>query len=121
MIETAESDTALLPQSLLNCIHALDQKKAENMQLLYVGEYSSITDYFLIVTGTSNPHLKALGEAVVDSLDRDDVAATVTGAGDQSGWVVVDAFDFIIHIFTGEKRDFFRLEALWKDARRIEI
>lgn len=109
-----------LPVSIQQCVHALDQKKAERLRVLHVGDISSITDYLIIATGTSNPHLKALGQAVVDCLEESGVESVVSGTGDQSGWVVVDAFDFMVHIFTGEVRDFFNLEGLWKDGTLIE-
>ncbi len=105
-----KKETHTLPESIQQCVRALDQKKAEQLRVLYVGEISSITDYFIIATGTSNPHLKALGQAVLGSLEETGQDAVVTGAGDQSGWVVVDAF------FTEETRSFFNLEGLWKDG-----
>ena len=109
-----------LPASIQQCVSALDDKKAEHLCVLHVGEISSVTDYFVIATGTSNPHLKALGQCVVDSLAASGHDAVVSGVGDQSGWVVVDAFDFMVHIFTREMRDFFNLEGLWKDGTLIE-
>jgi ribosome-associated protein len=117
----ATKETSTLPETLQRCLHALDQKKAESLRLIDVGEVSSITDHFLIATGTSNPHLKALGQVVVDELEKLDQAAHISGAGDQSGWVVIDAFDFMVHIFTRETREFFNLEGLWKDGRTIDI
>jgi ribosome-associated protein len=115
-----KSERSTLPVEIQQCIDALDQKKAENLRILDVGDISSITDYFVIATGTSNPHLKALSGAAIDSLKAQGVEAVVSGAGDQSGWVVVDAYDFMIHIFTGEMRDYFNLEGLWKDGSLIE-
>ena len=109
-----------LPEPIQQCIHALDQKKAEQLLVLQVGDISSITDYFIIATGTSNPHLKALSQTVADSLESTGQEAVVSGVGDQSGWVVVDAFDFMVHIFTKEMREFFNLEGLWKDGTLIE-
>lgn len=117
----ATKETSTLPESLQRCLHALDQKKAESLRLIDVGEVSSITDYFLIATGTSNPHLKALSNVVAEELDKLGQDAQVSGAGDQSGWVVIDAFDFMIHIFTRETREFFNLEGLWKDGQSIDI
>ncbi|MGA1205690.1 MAG: ribosome silencing factor [Opitutales bacterium] len=111
-----KKETHTLPESIQQCVRALDQKKAEQLRVLYVGEISSITDYFIIATGTSNPHLKALGQAVLGSLEETGQDAVVTGAGDQSGWVVVDAFEFMVHLFTEETRSFFNLEGLWKDG-----
>lgn len=118
---TATKEASTLPASLEQCIHALDQKKAENLRLLHVGNVSSITDYFVIATGTSNPHLKALSDAVLESLDKAGIPAAVAGAGDRSGWVVVDAYDFMVHIFTAEMRAYFNLEGLWKDGDLIAL
>jgi ribosome-associated protein len=120
-VTAIKKETVSLPSTLQRCLHALDQKKAESLRLLYVGEVSSITDYFLIATGTSNPHLRALGQAAVDELEKEGEEAHVAGAGGQSGWVVIDAFDFMIHIFTRETREFFNLEGLWKDGEEIDI
>ena len=109
-----KSESSTLPVEIQQCIDALDQKKAENLRLLHVGEISSITDYMIIATGTSNPHLKALSETALEALKESGVDALASGVGDRSGWVVVDAFDFMIHIFTEEMRDYFNLEGLWK-------
>lgn len=118
VIATKESST--LPITLQRCVSALDQKKAESIRILNVGNVSSVTDYYVIATGTSNPHLKALGRAVQEVLEESGDEAVVTGAGDGSGWVVVDAYAFMIHLFTQETRDFFNLEGLWKDGTLIE-
>lgn len=115
-----KTERSTLPAEIQQCLEALDQKKADSLRLLHVGDISSITDYFIIATGTSNPHLKALGETVLDTLKELGQEAVVSGAGDQSGWVVVDAYDFMIHLFTGETREFFNLEGLWKDGTLVE-
>lgn len=115
-----KKESSTLPVNIQQCVEALDMKKAEQLRVLYVGDISSITDYFIIATGTSNPHLKALSQTVLDTLDSQGQDAVVSGAGDQSGWVVVDAYDFMVHIFTSETRDYFNLEGLWKDGTLIE-
>jgi len=115
-----KKESSTLPESIQQCVYALDQKKADNLRILYVGDISSITDYFIIATGTSNPHLKALSEVVIDTLNKTGQEAVASGVGDQSGWVVVDAYDFMVHIFTREMRDYFNLEGLWKDGNLIE-
>ena len=115
-----KTERSILPAEIQQCIVALDDKKAEDLRLLQVGEISSITDYFIIATGTSNPHLKALSGIAIDTLKELGVDAVASGVGDQSGWVVVDAYDFMIHIFTEEMREYFNLEGLWKDGNLIE-
>jgi ribosome-associated protein len=96
------------------CIQALDDKKAEDIRLLHVGAISSIADDLVIATGTSNPHLKAMAEAVVEVLERHGSDCVASPTGDQSGWVILDAYDFMVHIFTEETRRYYNLEGLWK-------
>jgi len=100
-----KTERSSLPVDIQQCIHALDQKKAEQLRVLEVGDISSITDYFIIATGTSNPHLKALSDTIVDSLKAMEVDVVVSGVGDQSGWVVVDAYDFMVDLFSTEMRE----------------
>lgn len=109
-----------LPVNLQQCVRILDDKKAENIRILYVGNVSSVTDYFVIATGTSNPHLKAMGEAVMEAIKETGDEAVVSGIGDQSGWAVVDAYDFMVHLFSREMREYFNLEDLWKDGVQID-
>ena len=119
-LTATKKESATLPANILKCVDALDQKKAEKLRVLHVGDISSVTDYFIIATGTSNPHLRALSDVVADALEESGQDAVVSGVGDKSGWVVVDAFDFMVHLFTEETRDYFNLEGLWKDGTLIE-
>ncbi len=108
-----------VPAALVAAVRALDDKKAEDIRVLRLGNLSSIADYYVMATGTSDPHLRALRV----ELDRvlSDTNSPVRGieAQRESGWVVVDAFDMIFHLFRPETRAAFRLEALWKDAEVI--
>ncbi len=108
-----------VPEALVAAIRALDDKKAEDIRVLRLGTLSSVADYYVLATGTSDPHLRALRV----ELDRvlTDTQSPVRGieAQRESGWVVVDAFDMIFHLFRPETRAAFRLEALWKDAEVI--
>lgn len=110
-----------VPSVLQACVQALDDKKAEDIRVLYVGEVSSITDYFVIATGTSNPHLRALARAVEAVLDEASEASTISDARDESGWVVVDGYDFMVHLFSKDTRRYFNLEGLWKDGEAIAM
>lgn len=108
-------------QDIEACCQALDDRKAENILVLYLGEKSSITDYYIIASGMAKPHLKALGRTVDEILDAREVKPLQIDAEPNSGWVVVDAFDFMVHLFLPEQRDFYSLESLWKDAEIIEV
>ncbi|NBD37946.1 MAG: ribosome silencing factor [Verrucomicrobia bacterium] len=113
----ATKPATTLPVHLERCYHALDARKGEDLRILYVGDVSSITDYFVLATGTSRPHLKALAEAAREALEEAGEEVRLGGVGDESGWAVVDAYDVMVHIFTAETRDYFALETLWKDGQ----
>ncbi len=103
-------------------VRVLDDKKAIDLRVLRVAEQSSITDYLVLATGTSEPHLRALRVELEKVLDarRARIAGMDTGEPG-SGWTVVDAYQVMIHLFTHEKRDEYRLENLWKDAEELSV
>jgi ribosome-associated protein len=109
------------PESLTGGIHALLEKKAEKLVVLDVRGISSITDFLVIANGTSSPHLRALRIELEKELDSRGVAIAAEGNQEDSGWLVVDAFDVMFHVFHPELREYFRLESLWRDARRIPL
>ncbi len=100
---------------------ALDDKKVEGLRVLDVSEQSSITDFLVVATGTSEPHLRALRVELEKVLDAERVKIIGMDDDFSSGWLVVDAFDVMIHIFTNEKREHYGLENLWKDALEIPM
>lgn len=102
------------------CCEALDDKKAINLKILDVREVSTITDFLIIASGNSQPHLKALRSAVERSLKDSQAGIVGAESGEDSGWQVVDAFDFMVHIFTPEMRENYRLEQLWNDAPTVD-
>lgn len=118
-IEANQKDATY--EQIRACCQVLDAKKAENIKILCVKGISSITDYFVIATGNSDPHLRALGKYVNEALEPFDADTTGTNPNDRSGWAVVDAYDFIVHIFTKEVRERYNLEGLWKDAETIPL
>lgn len=102
-------------------VQALDAKKAENLRVFNVSKLSSITDYLVVATVAAEPHLRALRvelEKVIDS-ERAKVMGIDSSTG--SGWTVVDAFDVMVHLFTKENREKYRLELLWKDAHEVDV
>lgn len=103
------------------CYNALDDKKAIDIKVLKIAGKSSITDYFIIATGTSDPHLRALKNALEKSLEELKMKHIKINFEPDSGWAVIDGFDFIVHLFLGEQREFYGIENLWKDAEIIDI
>jgi ribosome-associated protein len=102
-------------------VQALDAKKAEALCVLDVSEQSSITDYLILATGNSEPHLRALRVELEKVIDAQKVRILGMDTGRSSGWLVVDAFDVMVHLFTPENRDKYRMESLWKDATELPV
>jgi ribosome-associated protein len=102
------------------CCQALSDKKAEEIKVLKMGELSSLADYFIIASGKSNPHLKAIHREI-DSVLKE-IGSSVYGKErfKPSGWIVVDVIDVVVHIFSPEARSFYALESLWKDAENLD-
>lgn len=109
------------PAELVAAVRALDEKKAEDIRVLQLGALSSVADYYILATGTSEPHLRALRIELDRALSEAGSRVRGIEAQRDSGWVVVDAFDMLFHLFRPEVRSAFRLEALWKDGRDIPV
>jgi ribosome-associated protein len=102
-------------------VAAIEDKKGESIRVLDVRGKSSITDYLILVTGTSDPHVKALKGALDAALKEANVQLIGEDRTIGSGWLVVDAFDFMVHLQTEEMREFYRLDQLWKDAPELSL
>jgi ribosome-associated protein len=108
-----------LRQNLHLACEALLDKKAEDLQLLYFGDNSPLTDCFLIATGTSDHHLKALRNNLEAVLKENKIETLSKDRFQPGGWLVLDAIDFVIHLFSKEQRENYALEHLWKDAEQL--
>lgn len=102
-------------------VQALDAKKAEDLRVLDVSRQSSITDYLVLATGGSEPHLRALRIELERVLDDEKARILGVDTSKGSGWTVVDAFEIMIHVFTPENRDKYRMELLWRDASEVPL
>ena len=104
----------------LLCRALADNKKADNIVILEVRELSSVTDYFVICTGTSEPHLRAIVDEITEKLREDHGLRPRAMDGTlQTAWVVLDFFDVIVHVMRADIRDHYDLEGLWGDAPRV--
>lgn len=102
-------------------VEALDAKKAEDLVVLDVSQQSSITDFLVLATGTSEPHLRALRVELEKVIDAEKVRILGMDGNKESGWTVVDAFDVMVHVFTPDNREKYRMEQLWNDATPIPL
>ncbi len=98
----------------------LDDKKGIDITLLDVGDLFQITEVFVIVTGTSRPHVQTLAETVHEKLKDLDRRPLRSEGQAEAEWVLLDYGDVIVHVFQQEPRDFYGLERLWGDAPHVE-
>lgn len=103
------------------CCRALDEKKAGGLRVIDVTDFSSITNFLVIATATSEPHVRALRVELEKALDSRKAHIVGVDTSSESGWVVMDAFDVMVHVFTPETRARYSLESLWKDGHEIEV
>jgi ribosome-associated protein len=104
------------------CRELADDKKAEDILILDMRKLSSVADYFVIATGSSEPHLRAIIEEIRDKLREAHALRprAVDGAAGAS-WVVLDYSDVVVHVMRTETRTHYNLEGLWSDAPRVRI
>ena len=100
---------------------ALDSKKGVGIQLIRVGDVTTLADYFLICTGTSNTHVKTLCDCAEATLEG--LGETMLGREGHRGnsWELLDFGTLVVHVFTEEARQFYALERLWADAERVDL
>ncbi len=103
------------------CVKALDDKKAGDLRVLDVSAQSSITDFLVLATGTSEPHLRALRVELEKVIDASGTRIVGMELAQASGWLVIDAFDVMVHLFLPDVREKYQLERLWKDAVEVTV
>src|SRR5579862_3920813 len=104
----------------LLCRELADNRKAEDIVILDVRELSSVTDYFVVASGTSEPHLRAITDEITDKLrDEHGLRPRAVDGSLQTAWVVLDYFDVIVHVMRSDVRERYNLEGLWGDAARV--
>ena len=105
----------------LQVTRALDSKKGMDIKLLKIDKVSSLADYFLICTGTSNTHVKTLCDYAEYTMEQ--LGEKMLGREGHRGntWELLDYGSVVVHVFTEEARDFYSLERLWADAENVDI
>jgi ribosome-associated protein len=104
------------------CAELASNKKAEDILALDLREVSTFTDFFVICSGTSEPHLKAIAGEIEARLKEDHgIRPAAVDGFPASQWIVLDYMQVIVHVFHRDKREFYALESLWGDAPRLEL
>lgn len=104
----------------LLCRKLADNRKADDILMLDVRKISSVTDYFVIASGNSEPHVRAIADEITDGLLREaEIKPRAVDGSLAGGWLVMDFFDVIVHVMRGDVRKHYDLESLWGDAPRV--
>ncbi len=110
-----------LPSQIDRAIAAAEDKKAVDLVLLDLRKAAGFTDFFLIASGGNVRQVRAIADAVMESLAAKGAKPAYVEGYDRSEWILLDYFDFIVHVFAPETRVFYDLERLWGNADRIEV
>ena len=111
-----------LPKEVAASVRAALDKKAEDLVVLDLRKAGGFTDYFVICTGANTRQIAAIADGIRDSLKKEFGERPALAEGiDKSEWVLLDYFDFVIHIFSRDCRAFYGLERLWGNAERHEF
>jgi ribosome-associated protein len=110
-----------LPAQVDRAIAAAEDKQAVDLVVLDLRKAAGFTDFFLICSGTNSRQVRAIADAVTDTLAREGARPAHVEGYDRSEWILIDYFDFIVHVFAPETRVFYGLERLWGNADRIEV
>lgn len=102
-------------------VKVLDSKKGLNIKLIKIQDVSSIADYFVIATGTSSTHVKALADEVEEQLDEAGISVSHIEGYRSNSWILLDYVDVVVHVFSDEARQYYDLERLWQDGEQIDI
>jgi ribosome-associated protein len=110
-----------LPADLTVAIDAARDKKATEIVVLDLKKTGAFTDYFLICTGANPRQVHAIADAIEQALKAKQVRPAHLEGYQRAEWILVDYFDFIVHVFSPSARSFYGLERLWGNATRIDL
>lgn len=108
--------TLELPAGLERAIELARERKGRDLLLLDLRQISDASDYFLLVSGTSDLHVRAIADHILDELRREGIRPGHVEGLRAGRWVLLDYIDYVVHVFHPGARDFYQLERLWGDA-----
>ena len=101
--------------------HALDDKKADDIRVIDIGDISVIADYFVIASGSNSNQIQAMVDAVEEELYKAGHTVKQIEGNRGSTWILMDYRDIIVHVFSKEDRLFYNLERIWTDGKQIAV
>jgi ribosome-associated protein len=119
--ETASRKSRKLPSEVSRAVRAALDKKAHDVVVLDLRHTPAFTDFFVLCSGLNPRQVKAIADAVEETLRAAKVRPAHIEGYDRAEWVLMDFFSFIVHVFTPQTRAFYGLERLWGDAERINV
>jgi ribosome-associated protein len=118
----ARTGPAKLPKAVATAVSAARDKQATDMVVLDLRKAGGFTDYFVICTGNNARQIGAIADSVRETLKKDlGERPTLSEGVDKSEWILLDYFNFVVHIFSRDCRSFYALERLWGNAERIDL
>lgn len=111
----------MITPQVWEAVHAAQDRKALDLDLLDLKGYSSFTDFFLICSGTSSRHMQAISDGIQERLEESGVRPTHVEGYAQAEWILLDYLNFVVHIFSEQARRFYDLERLWKKAEKVPL
>ncbi len=105
----------MLEENLIEIVcDALEEKQAEDIRTFDVRGRTSITDYCIVASSLSSPHLKALEQAVMRAMRDEGVHCYKHSGSADGGWIIIDYIDLVVHLFSAEQRLYYSIESLWE-------
>jgi ribosome-associated protein len=108
-------------EKLEKIVTTLDSKRAEDIQVIKIGDLTILGDYFVIANGTSSTHTKTLADEVEYQLSEIGEEPRNIERDNSNNWIVLDYNDIVVHVFYKETRSFYNLENLWADGEKVDI
>ena len=115
------ADVEILDERMIGALRAASDRKAVAMILLDLREVADFTDAFLITSGTNTRQVQAIADGISEDLKLIDARPTRIEGYNTAEWILLDYGDFVVHIFEQKAREFYDLERLWRDARRVTL
>ncbi len=110
-----------VPAEIVRALRAAEDKKALDVVVLDLRTAAGFTDFFLICSGANARQVRAIADGVLETLAAHGSKPAHVEGYDRSEWVLLDCFDFIVHIFSPETREFYGLERLWGNAEQVDV
>jgi ribosome-associated protein len=110
-----------LPEAVLRAVEAARDKKAIDLRVLDLRSLDSFTDFFVICSGQNVRQVQAIADAVEDGLRKEQVRPAHVEGFQRGEWVLLDYFDFVVHVFSSQRREFYALERLWGSAEPVSL